>query len=283
MQKIIHYTIIIILTGLLSSCIKTVDDVDLNTEGKKLVLTSFITPNTDTIYAELSSSIPYFDEENTNTTAPKVENGRIKILKGNNTYQMKYDSAEKVYFLPTANTLDIKAGQTYQIQATAKGFKKVEGECTVPYAAPQNLSVERQEKNNELITLAFEFTDIPNEDNYYRMVLYEYTTYSSNDSTWKFNNWYWISGNRINLLSDINKDGTILRARAEVPVYSVSKKIRIILLSVDEHYYNYHDKINQSYYSNPFSEPVIPYTNIKNGLGVFAGYTKTIKDFTITK
>lgn len=49
------------------------------------------------------------------------------------------------------------------------------------------------------------------------------------------------------------------------------------LLHTDEHYFLYHRSVRNASYSqdNPFAEPVLVYTNVEGGLGVFAAYNRT--------
>jgi hypothetical protein len=54
--------------------------------------------------------------------------------------------------------------------------------------------------------------------------------------------------------------------------------IRAYLLSTDEAYFRYHRTLNQQRKSSaddPFSEPVLIYSNLTGGLGVFAAFNRT--------
>lgn len=288
MQQLAKLFLILSSTLLVSSCVETVDDVDISGEGEKLVLTSFITPDADTIYANLSQSTPYFDDNNQSSNInPQIKNATLNLSNGKSAYSMKYDSTNNNFHLLTDSSFKIKTGHTYTIKAKAPGFENVKSECTVPYSAPNDIKLidkytTHGNFNNDLIGLVFEFKDIPSEENFYRLSFFEKEANLNNDSSWQQNDHYWKFNKNTYVLSDDKRDGQNIKVRAEMNDFSGQKDIRIMLLSVDEHYYNYHDKLNRFGSGNPFSEPVILYSNIKNGLGVFSGYTKTIKDFTIT-
>lgn len=53
---------------------------------------------------------------------------------------------------------------------------------------------------------------------------------------------------------------------------------RIILLSISEEYYKYLTTKNLQDYTNgdPFAQPVQVFTNVENGLGIFAGYSSSV-------
>ncbi|MFO8055364.1 MAG: DUF4249 domain-containing protein [Bacteroidales bacterium] len=277
------YILIFLVLPVLFSCEKTVDNADLPEEGSKLVVHSYAMEGTDTLFASLSYSEPIFSG-NGPAEIPDLDKADVRLIKGSHHYPFTYDSVSDHFYLAT----DIHKGKTYGLRASTPDFPFVEGETTVPYQAPSDLDLVKQELvSNEFednIVLTFEFTDIANEANYYRLLLYKYEQQGPtiNDSTWQLYNWVWGNNQRLNVFTDDKHEGKKIRKRASINVFQGHQRIRIVLLSTDKHYFLYHDKLNKAEMENPFSEPVIPYSNMENGLGVFAAYTKTSKEFIIS-
>ncbi len=78
------------------------------------------------------------------------------------------------------------------------------------------------------------------------------------------------------LFSDEQFDGLnkVIRLEMDSHQFNMSEYLFIDLLTINEEYYKYYyaiDKQNQLQEENLYTEPVQLYTNIENGLGVFAG------------
>ena len=132
------------------------------------------------------------------------------------------------------------------------------------------------------LLLEFEIHDNPNEKNYYRMVYFEERINWQNDTSYVRDEYVWKDYFTAKIFDDKNKQGEVIKIKATVRDIKSETNFRMMLLSVDEHYYKYHDKINNYEYGGPFSEPTILYSNIENGLGVLGSYTKRYKDYKIT-
>ncbi len=84
-------------------------------------------------------------------------------------------------------------------------------------------------------------------------------------------------------ISDQGQDGRqLISPRGNLQRYSpeptLSVSIYAHLLHTDPHYYHYHRSIHRAKRSqaNPLAEPVLIYSNITGGLGVFGAFTGTI-------
>jgi len=81
------------------------------------------------------------------------------------------------------------------------------------------------------------------------------------------------------LFSDENIDGQALQLKLKAVINELEMgmfpKIVGELRTVSENYYQYHTSLARQLESKdrPFSEPVSVYTNIENGVGIFAGYS----------
>jgi hypothetical protein len=90
---------------------------------------------------------------------------------------------------------------------------------------------------------------------------------------------YYLAGS--DNFSDKNVDGQTMNNSLEVYLYDVTSKGELELIHASKEYYLYHSKLTiaADNNGNPFAEPVIMYTNINGGYGVFAGfnqYKKTV-------
>ena len=84
---------------------------------------------------------------------------------------------------------------------------------------------------------------------------------------WKFNEY--------ELKDDKGKDGQVLTANfkyIESGAMNSPIGFEIILMKVDVNYYNYYKTLNNYADGDPFAEPVILFSNIQNGLGVFCNF-----------
>jgi hypothetical protein len=83
-------------------------------------------------------------------------------------------------------------------------------------------------------------------------------------------------------ISDQGQDGQLLVSprgnwRRFSSETSLCTTIHAHLLHTDEHYYNYYRSVRRAKQrqANPFAEPVLIYSNVTGGLGVFGAYTRT--------
>jgi hypothetical protein len=83
-------------------------------------------------------------------------------------------------------------------------------------------------------------------------------------------------------VSDEDRDGGLLvspRGNCHVNGWKpfISCSLYASVLHTDVHYYRYHASVRRAGQSraNPFAEPVLVYSNVTGGLGVFGAYTRT--------
>lgn len=176
-----------------------------------------------------------------------------------------------------------------------------------------NLTIEETTNEYESSLLRGEiFVDIidaPNEKNFYEFKLYSiyidsnYIYYYENDSlaftgiqAYRNESYITVSdGSGDNTLSDefdidapimqfsdVTFDGTIQRFILKDLYLNASNasnfEMELEVRSISEAYYNYFTSYNKQSYNqgNFLAEPVIVYSNIENGYGIFAGYTSTV-------
>lgn len=268
-----------------TACEKTVDDIDLPEADKKLVLHSYIFPGCDTVIVHLTSDIPYFSEDYSSGDHT-IDNATVKFSDDNHEITLVYDDNEEHYYGVLNNVITINSDKKYTIKASAPDFQPVKGTCRVPKTKPGEFYLTDHKIIDDVfgddLLLEFEIHDNPNENNYYRMVYFEERINWQNDTSYVRDEYVWKDYFTAKIFDDKNKQGEVIKIKATVRDIKNEKNFRMMLLSVDEHYYNYHDKINNYEYGGPFSEPTILYSNIENGLGVLGSYTKRYKDYKIT-
>ncbi|MCF8219748.1 MAG: DUF4249 domain-containing protein [Bacteroidales bacterium] len=285
MHKQINIIVLLVVTLMGLSCEKTVDNIDLPEAEEKMVVYSFISPGCDTVFAEVTRSEPYFGNDIWGNSNEIVSDAELLFIHDGTEKKLQYDPLEENYFI-TLNGLQITSGDTYQIKATAPGLDDTFSKCTIPSPAPQDITYEGADyyyEYGERIRMYFSFSDIPDEENYYRLLVSESDTTYDGYVIWRkmtLSYDYFAY-----LLTDKNtSNGKITAEISQYMGYEESDHtLKITLLAIDKNYYEYYEKLNLVYINddNPFSEPVIPYSNIENGLGLFAGYTKHSKIITV--
>jgi hypothetical protein len=279
----------VLLSLLLSGC-ETVVNVDLPEEPSQIVVNSLFNP--DTIWmAHISRSQGI------------LESGPLEIIP-NATVEV-WSNNTRIASLPHVGNGFYKAanqypqaGQTYEIRVAAPGSALATARDTAPF--PTVL----QRVDQKLITEAdffyeyectLHFTDPPGIKNYYHLAIlcaeewegethyYPYF-FASNDLL--------LNEGEVNLdpeqnFSDYEAffDDVVFADRSyELTIsfqdytYNQTREIYMILSTVSEAYYKYHQSsiTQRTRGDNPFSEPVMVYNNIENGLGIFAGSSRSV-------
>jgi hypothetical protein len=147
--------------------------------------------------------------------------------------------------------------------------------------------------------------DIANEENYYAVAYYsqkviQYKEYVNE----KIVTQYILNQEPgSDFITDYKKDGNILdfvKAGVNMGSYSddpkqqtytynpqtISHNLSIFVATTDKAYYQYNKSVGSGRglnSDNPFAEPVLTYSNINGGLGVFAGYNMTRVDIDLLK
>ncbi len=264
-----HYIIGLLLV-LLTACDREVPNVQLKNIRSKLVVTSFISPQNQNIDVRVTESTPINTKE-----TQGVLKATVLLSDGSRQVEIPYSSSSSMY----THTLDaklfpIEAGKTYSIRVSVPDGRTVTASCTVPFPN-KTLSVELKDPAFKETSHRFKYNwqDTPGQRDYYRV------TGSFSQSTDYFSV-YW--DKNPSLKTDVRFDGTLFSSLSQGS-YTLGTKQTLYasLWTVDENYYQYHDTFirYEETNGNPFAEPVLLYTNIKDGLGVFAAYNQ----FTITQ
>lgn len=240
----------------------------------------------------------------------------VTISNGNTRATIPYRAADQSYTLP-ASQFPIRAGETYTL-TVVDGTRSAQASCTIPAAAVPITSYSLDTtissafgRRDTTLNLTFYWKDLPGQENYYRLKafeLYEYSVVTANATELFlvekrrqhrfYFSWSRSSGRSI-YQSDANLDGAefssppgdkrvennqtfqqLIRNAAPPEKGPAQLGTYLQLLHTDRNYFLYHRSLQQTRGDNPFSEPALVYTNVKGGLGIFAGYnlyTKIVK------
>lgn len=275
-------------------CIEIATNVDFPDQDPKVVVHSFISPADSAAMALLTWSIPVQTPDG-EAQLRYIENAVVRISAGDGReVYLQYDHERKIY---TASTemFAIEPNEEYFLMADVPGQPIITAACFIPPANNTLHFIELDtlvEDYSKRIVLSYGFTDIPgNRENFYAPAAYR-----------EIEGYYWqgdslvykkekhlmhnITGRRY--FSNIGSEGRDYVIRAEAYLSSWDEKsmnvfqgdesqdIILLLLVTDEHYFRYHQGLTNYVPDDFFSESVHMYSNIEGGLGVFAGYNRTV-------
>lgn len=205
----------------------------------------------------------------------------------------------------TSELIKPRVGVEYTIKVSAKNFKSVTATSRIPQRV--NLDSVKIEKLvtladspgfvNYQFDLAIYFVDPRLERNFYHVNVFQKNVVTLKDGVEQIE-----EIKKLSFSSDINTnyivanydggfliedkpiDGGSIRIpipisiRMPANVSSIDEMI-VELRSVSEEYYLFHSTVSrqQNNSDQPFSDPVVLYNNIRNGQGVFAGYSQAEK------
>lgn len=273
-MKLISAKILLFMSFLFlgSACEKIVTNVDLPDYQPKLVVQCFISPEDSNIIVYVSESSPIFKVGPVYQDL-KISDATVRITGQGQDAIIPYLSDHQYYMLPKS-AFPILSGATYTLQVSVPDGRSVSASTTVPSKLNTSLLI------NEInwiqgefsdYEMNFRFQDLPGAGDFYRISAY----FSDTDTNLGILNTYELfleKGERVT--SDLNKDENVFSYRVNYSTYSKNNKVTLLLLTTNEEYYRYHKTVFSYVGDDPFSEPVIIYSNIENGLGVFCAYRK---------
>jgi hypothetical protein len=287
-RKISTLFFLIILGMLLSlsSCEKYLE-FDEEITDPKIVVNAMIHP--DSVFkVHLSRSLSVID----NGELTSIENGTVEILNENGNL---IETLTHNQFGEYRGILQPIAGQKYQLNVSANGYKSVFAEDYIPLLV--NISnVDTAGVSNldgyQELKLEISFQDIANIKNYYQIEIiraqdfdgsiFENPTYLRADdlSTGNDPEYY-----RYIFFDDILFDGnlkTITVYTEDTRLYDTYIEVRLSSLSESAYKYakSYQAFSNNFGFGNVFSQPVQVHSNIEKGLGIFAGVNISRKKIT---
>jgi hypothetical protein len=280
MEKIIFS--LFILAVLFSSCQKIVE-IDLTQQEQKQVVNCLFTSGEpiDLSVAQTTiiqlDSVEYIDGLN----IVLYENDSLKWT-GNNSEDGNY----KVSYWP-------KSGRVYRVVVENQNGQTLSAIETVPadieiQQATNRYPVYTNQYDIQFGKITVSFNDDPDRKNYYELVIL--------DENNRLVNTFHVSSPVITVdnENDPNPPGSLLFTdelfsgqTLTLEIFSESSSPTIVLKNVSRNYYEYRKSIISHLYNqnverddvyNLFKgDPVELYSNVQNGLGIFAAYTQDIK------
>jgi hypothetical protein len=264
---------------IITSCEKPVTNVDLPNANPKPVVFCYLSPGSDTIIAEVFYSRPI------NKPSPPMKitivDSEVKITEeGGQTVTLQYDPGRDNFYAVVESSF-LKENSRYRISVKAPNGDQVDANCELPVQntslrITQIDSVITQESVRYLFTI--EFDDIIGKPDFYR--LYSSATmqqvWEQDTSVYEYNLGF-NYGNQFIAVKE--RDGETFVATTQIEIWSyefwTNEKLigaKFYLLSTDEPYYLFHTSLQNHSPDDPFAEPTIVYSNVNNGVGVFAGF-----------
>ena len=284
----------------MSNCTKEID-FDEQDIAPRIVVNSLFT-NDSVWSAHISRSVGVLD----NTSYTTIDDASVNIFDENaNLVTALTHQGDGLYTSPTG--VSPLPNQSYTLEASATGYQGVNATNFIPPAVDifQLDTVTSTNSNDETILEAtITFQDPPNVSNYYMLeVLVKGTWESWEGDSVEFREPLEISCDDINvetvnrfnfggfentylylMLKDQNFDGENYALTFSVINYAELKEMELFgeirLVNTSEAYFNYLTSFNmyQRTINNPFATPVQVYSNVNNGMGIFAGGTLTSWD-----
>ncbi len=267
----------------LSSCDNFfISDVEPPKQGvePQLVVHSYLSPDKDKIFVSVKLSKPIFSNDYSKTEDKEIKNAKVTIT-NKTTKQVAvipFNSSWNSYVIYT-ESFPLKEGETHQLNVSTPDGKSVEASCTIPNAIKGNfknikLQVRKNRYNEERTQLSFEFEDLSEKENNYGAFAFIKYENGKKDFESERETGFIISGKGKTIRAELTDGGV------SIPLDKITS-VEIRLFSMDKNYYHYFKTVEMQtndYSGNPFKEPTIIVSNIKNGLGVFGAYTlKTTK------
>lgn len=252
----------------------------------------------------------------TTRTGDALATATVTISDGATKATLPFQPEGQLYAI-SSSQFPIEAGKTYSLtvtdgKRTAQASCTVPSEAVrIKEFSLDTFMVSNFGNRDTMLVTSFTWNDPTGKANYYRVKVYEDVeiptfTFDPKDKKYtegrarvqlSFSSRR--DDGRSDLLNDTNLDGKTFsspqferRIGTNVNYYPlpvvdgkrlvpergpVSLGLYLLLNTTDQPYYEYHRSLRQARNDNPFTEPSLVYTNVKGGLGIFAGYNQSIR------
>ena len=255
-----------------TSC-ETDADIPLPEVDPKIVINCFIGDELEVIKAAVFKSNPVFSDADGNYpyTSNVEEDVYVVISNGSISAELVFNPQTEFYEVGT-DVFPLVVGGNYTLTVTAPDGETVSASTTIPLNAPivQSSSFDVEQISNDFygdqtkLTVKQTLIDPSSSFDYYRFYYVLQDQFMTN---------IYVSED----YSDDNSlDGNLLYNEHEMTAYYGSDNpilsVKALIIRGSEEYYRFHKTVYNQTPGDPFSEPSIIYSNVKGGLGVFAGY-----------
>lgn len=271
---------------MLTSCLDVVE-TDIIEIEEKVYISSFISPESDSLFVDVSRTLPALGLEfnlnvpNDNINQFLVRDAVVQILDTfGNAIDLPFQE-DALRYANSTNTFPIVPGETYELLVLI-GNKEYTASCTIPMQRVDEINEEVIIRDNGFgsneYLLNMSFADIPNGDNFYYLGAYLDVDNEFND---RRNVFFDLQAYQTDALGD----GTTISASTNFfPAFNFENDSRILLdqelvlqvIHAEESLYQLlrNRYLNQLNEDNPFIELAVEPKNINGngGTGLFAGY-----------
>gem|GEM_PF-5932535 len=286
MKRILPLALLSGFSAMFFSCEMTVD-VELPASDPVLVVNAQPESGTPLLVdVTLSQSVLSNDPG----VFPPLTNARVLLIRnGSDSLYADYFDPLKLYAFP----LIPAEGDFFELQVSHPGYPAVRAEARIPQALKiENVTlehrVEKDRDGNELARLSFDISDRPDEADYFSLELKYLGTdsivnsacFQSDEPVFFRQGELQEPGDRSWFCEEFYFDDSYMTEHPyRVTVYLMESEFQLareLILRLKTHEaasYLYRTSLEDqlAVYGNPFAEPVIVYSNIENGLGIFAG------------
>lgn len=276
--------ILTILASVNFSC-QTTLEMDTSLEKPILVANSLFEPDS-TWDVSLTWSRSFFDNSGPYNYFETFPDADVTILDENNEFvEMLKLNRNKVYHY-TGNTTPL-IGRLYTIQVKVNNEINLEATSHIPRGVPiQAVEVDSSHFDLEKhIEVAIIFNDPIQEVNYYQVKILKRINSGQGDEAIYFSPLdpslqnEFSRGNSL-VLSDKQFDGKEYKLQLRVggSGNSVASPVRVVLETISQEYYKYvySKNLQNNAKGDPFAQPTQIFSNVENGLGIFAGYSSSV-------
>ena len=290
MKKILYYFLPIIL--LFPACEKTEDIVDFPIKDPELVVNAMFTPEKKFEF-QVSRSLSVLD----NADLGNLSDATIYLYENGIPIDTITEQAPNEWYVSNKKPV---LGQAYSIKVYHQGYNHLEAEDVVP--TPVSISqlsyivkdsstysdgYSGESYGNCTFDLTVNFDDPASSENYYLFSGYSYSIDNYYGDTLKDNIYFDTKEGENAFVETYSSEGLIFSDKyfngksfsftVEVDDgnFSSGKIYFFILTSLSHDAYLYKKSLAmyENAHNNFFSEPVQVYNNIKNGYGIFAGFS----------
>jgi hypothetical protein len=289
-MNLIKYTCLL-ATVLLLACEKEVTSIKLPAASSQLVIHSFISPQDTLLNVYVTESRPVTGDRVGSVSTPVVD-AAVILSDGERTIRMPLTSiftgSRGDVYRVRAEAFPVVAGRTYFLEVSTPDGRRATAQCTVPEAraTPEVLldSAVRNDYGREFMqyTGKIRWQDYPGETNFYRvageMVSIFMNSSAPDQSVERRLGVNWEGNPNATFFSDSRLDGASFSSPAATfpaPTFMKSATLFLYLLTTDQAYFEYHRTLWAGENDNPFSEPVLIYSNIEGGQGIFSAFNRT--------
>lgn len=273
--------LLLILISVFISCTKEAD-IDVPDSQKKPVITCFISPDEPQLSVRISISVPRFGKDSSQQKDIIVNDADVSLNSIQRQIHLVYDRTSGIYTAAEDTAGFLRPGFIYTLSVNTPSFGIITATTQIPmdFMRCDSITTSAYNKNMSSVRLNAFLSGPVQEYNRMAMVLtsqvFNLDTISSPLDTLLFSTEF---------INYFDEEGVLkkksFRISNDVYIYNMDTSIQhavlkseLTVMQCDTAFFAYHKSLNLAYENNgnPFSDPVMIYSNIKGGLGCFGAY-----------